>query len=516
MTSVAPARRTSWATIALLACVCVAAYLRLNALTEKPFWLDEAYSAFAAEKGFGFIFHVLPGYETHPPFYSALLRSWSLMAGESLLSYRAFGALAGILVLVVLWRGARRLASLLDRPAFSVVFPTVLIATVLPTFVEVSRTVRPYALLVLVSACACWAILRLADTDRDHGKLDRLAWLSYLACQVLFVWLHNLGLLYVAANGLFLLIALRPTRLFGQHRIPFLVGHFCAAVLILPALLILADQAPTWTQSTWLRFRPETLFGDLLMLFGLPGLIGLVVAALLAGWALSASDSSGRRILAGLMVAAVVPPILAIALTLMFAPVFLPRTLVASAVPLVLVLAAGADRNLVSRAATATFAISALFRAVQLQALPPEQDWYGVIAWIAPRMQPGDRIYAYPNEGALPLRFAMRDKAARLTVRPIPSDVPARDPSGWYPTGSRGVQSLPPWRLSEIAADAESRSTRTLWLLRLRKSSYDPDDSALKAFSAGRVEVARYRYNDIEIRGLRRSVSAPATQQPQP
>jgi mannosyltransferase len=514
MNAGARADRIVWRIAALAGAIAV--FLRIDGLTDKPFWLDEAYSAFAAEKGFAFIANVLPGYETHPPFYSALLRGWSLVAGQSLGSYRAFGAVTGVLTLSVMWFAARELSALLRRSAASIALPALVFAAVLPTFVEVSRTVRPYSLLVLTSACACWAILRLAREDREEGTLHRGAWLTYLACQILFVWLHNLGALYVAANGLFLLAVMSPARMIRDHGKPFVIGHVAVAALALPAILILADQAPTWAQSTWLRFRPENLFGDVVTLFGLPGLLGLVIAALLGGWALAGADAAGRRVLSGLLIAALVPPLLALGLTLLFAPVFLPRTLVASAAPLLLVLAAGADRRLVARAATAALAITALIRAVQLQALPPEQDWYGVIAWLSPRIQPGDRIYAYPNEGALPLRFALRDKGLSIVVRPIPGDVPARDPAGWYPTGSRGVQSLPPWRLAQIASDRESQATPTLWLLRLRQSSYDADDSAVRAFSVGRHEVTRYRYNDIEIRGLRRSAEAPAPQKAQP
>ena len=494
--------------------ILIALVLRTNGLTEKPFWLDEAYSAFAAEKGFAFIAKVLPGYETHPPFYSALLRCWILVTGDSLGSYRAVGAVTGLITLPVIWFAARELSGIPGRSTLSIALPATVLAAVLPTFVEVSRTVRPYSLLVLTSACACWAILRLARGDREEGQLHHGAWATYLASQLLFVWLHNLGALYVAASGLFLLTAVGPVRLFQNYLRPFVIGHIAVAALALPAILILADQAPTWTQSTWLRFRPENLFGDIVTLFGLPGLLGLVVAVLLIGWAFAGAEPAGRRVLGGLMIAAFTPPVLALILTIAIAPVFLPRTLVASAVPLLLVLAAAADRSLVSRAATAAFAITALIRAVQLQAQPPEQDWYGVIAWLSPRIQPGDRIYAYPNEAALPLRFALRDLRREIPVRPLPGDVPARDPAGWYPTGSRGVQSLPPHRLAEIAGDRVSTQTPTLWLLRLRKSSYDPDDNAVRIFSLERTEIARFRYNDIEIRGLKRSAKPPATEKP--
>ena len=498
----------------LVVALAIGFVLRSTDIAAKPFWLDEAYSAFAAEKGFAFIWFVLPGYETHPPLYSALLRLWTLIAGTGVQEYRLFGVIAGSATLVVIGLAARELAAILRRPELVLVIAAVLIAATLATFVEVSRTVRPYALIVFANACTFLAVLRIVRIEATEARLARWPFLAYLAGLVLLVWLHNLGALYAAAAALFLMIAIGPKRLLTRHAAAILAGHGVAAACMAPALLILADQAPTWASSTWLSFRPERLAEDMLTLFGLPGPFGLAVALLLSVLALRTTAAETRRMLWGLLLAALLPVALALALTIAIAPVFLPRTLVAAALPLILLMAAGVDRRLFTQVALAGFCVLSALRAVALQALPPEQDWYGVIAWLAPRMGAADAVYAYPNEGALPLRFALRDRNLRLRVRPLPTDIPARDHAGWYPTGSRGVQSLPPARLAELAADAESRRTPTIWLLRLRKSSYDPRDAAVRAFSAGRAEVARYRYNDIEIRGLRALAQPAPAQQP--
>ena len=44
-------------------------WFRWAGMTGEPLWLDEAYSAYAASKGFDFLWNVVPRYDTHPPFY---------------------------------------------------------------------------------------------------------------------------------------------------------------------------------------------------------------------------------------------------------------------------------------------------------------------------------------------------------------------------------------------------------------------------------------------------------------
>jgi hypothetical protein len=95
-------KTTYW--LALLSVLAVALWFRINGfVTGLPFWLDEAYSAYAADKGFEFIFTVLPGYETHPPFYSALLSAWTKIVGNSLFGFRSLGLVAGVLALPLFW-----------------------------------------------------------------------------------------------------------------------------------------------------------------------------------------------------------------------------------------------------------------------------------------------------------------------------------------------------------------------------------------------------------------------------
>ena len=135
----------------------------------------------------------------------------------------------------------------------------------------------------------------------------------------------------------------------------------------------------------------------------------------------------------------------------------------------------------------------------------PPQNWYGAVRWLATGYRPGDLVLAYPNEGALPFDRAVRDLGLVLPSRPIPTPVPSIGVGGWYPTGSRGVVSLPQRRLRAIARSPGVAAAPTVWLLRLGPWAYDKGDLFLRELSAGRRRVGRFRSGAIDIVGLRQA-----------
>lgn len=497
-----PALSRNRLALAILAGGLLAIFVRFNRLDAWPLSLDESYSAFGAGKGFAFIWHVLPGYETHPPLYSALLRCWMLIAGDSVRALRTFGSLIGLATLPVLWFAAREVALFVRRDAVIVPLCAVAFGAVLPSLVDLARFVRPYYMMILVYSVAVWALVRLARLHRTDGRLATVPWITYLVCLVLMVWLHNLGALYVMATVLAFVILVGPVTLFRKHRQAFVIGHGLAFLGALPALLILIDQAPTWTHSTWLAFVPASLPIQIMLIFGWPGWYLAVGGAVLAGFGLRAMGPDAKRLGSALLVMAILPILLSIALSVTISPVFLVRTLVSCSVPMLMLVALGANEGLWQRAGLAVMGVFVLIRLLQIQAMGPDQDFYGAVRWLTARVRPNDLVYAYPNEGALPLRNALRDLDRKVPIRAIPSEIPAHDPAGWYPTGSRGVQSLTPARLAQIAHDPISRRTPTIWLFRLGKRPYDLNDEFEKALGKDRRPVAHYEVNAIDIIGF--------------
>ena len=495
-------RRSGLALLVFLFAI-VAIGIRLNRLTIWPLSLDESYSAFGAANSFDFIWNVLPTYETHPPFYTALLRVWTLAVGNSLFGLRIFGVLIGLLTLAVVWFGAIEMARLSRRSHPGVAFPALTLAAVLPAMVDMTRFVRPYSLLILAYAVGIWAVLRLTTEHRDSGDLARRPWFAYLASLPLLIWLHNLGALYVFALVLALIVLIGPGALLRNHWRKFVVGHAIALVAALPALLLLRDQAGTWVQSTWLAFNPASLPFYVGLIFGWHGIFGVAAGLCLASIGLFYIASTNKSLAGAVLILALLPIILSILISYTIAPVFLVRTLIASTVAMILVMAVGASAGRLPRALLGIWLVFQIVTNIQIQQHAPDQNWYGSARWLAAHMGPQDVVYAYPNEGALPLRFALRDLKLDIPIRDIPAGIPAHDRDGWYPTGSRGVQSLTPKRLMEIADDKISRATPTIWLLRYNKRLYDKNDIFLGILTRERTEVSHFLDRDIDIREMR-------------
>lgn len=493
-----------------IAVLAIGLVVRLWAIGTEPMWLDEAYSAYAADHGFAFLWQTVPRYETHPPFYYSLLRLWTIVFGNGLLALRLLGAAAGLATLAVVALAARAAAQAIDCDAARarrLVIVAFALACVAIPLVEMARQVRPYPLMILAYAAATLLLLRIARTRTIGGG----GFIAYLLLVEATLWLHNMGPLYAVALTIALGCALIGQRL-GQRDWAWLIGgHIAVGLLYLPGFLILLNQAPTWVSTTWLRFSFASLGDHLPMLYAAPGWPCLA-AAILVALALTGIDSAGAgaRTAALLLALALVPLILSVALSVLVAPVFITRTMAPLIVPALLLYAIGAVawhdwRRWIGLGSALFLGANMLAVDYQARAQGNGQPWYELIAWLAPRFHPGDQIFAYPNEGALPLSYALRDTGEKMPIRAIPRAVPAFDEAGGhYVTGSRGVVSLPRWRLRGIARDASTQAVPTVWLLRLGPETYDPGDVFLDELRHGRHVSATFRAGAADLVGLTR------------
>jgi mannosyltransferase len=340
---------------------------------------------------------------------------------------------------------------------------------------------------------------------------------------VLVLWLHSLGPLFGLATFLALLIVV-PRRGLSRADWAWLAGgQVVAGLLYLPALAILASQAPTWVKSTWLQFEPSGVPDEVSYLYlnwnRWSRLLGLTVA--IASVLLLVRRRGGGRIAGALLVLALLPVALSILLSATVSPVFLTRTLSAATVPALLLIGYGLvwpGRWQLAALPVLLVLIAPMISVDKLHAGRPLQDWYGAIAWLTPRMAPGDTVWAYPNETALPLAYALRDQRRRMPLLSVPAPVPAFGSGGFNPSGSRGVISLYPAQIDRLMATPYAKAPPTIWLIREVAGLYDPDDAMPEALERDRVVIATFHVGDIDIIGLRRRdlarVATPEQAQP--
>jgi len=508
----------------LLAAVLIggfALWTRAWNIWAEPMWLDEGYSAYAAAQGWKFLWTVVPSYETHPPFYYSLLRLWTLIVGDGLVAHRLLGVLCGLATLGVTGLAAIRLIRLTgidERRAHFVLLGTAALVAVSPVMIWMSREVRPYPLMILAYAGATLALLQIAERRAAGLPLAGRAFALWLVCGWLMLWLHNLGPLYAGAMGLALLCVVRVRTMDKGDWLWFAGGHLAAILLWLPALYMLLDQAPEWVRATWLKYSSSNILRRAAYMFTGPRddfRIAAAVLALCGGAVLW--QARQRALLAALLLMALLPVTLSVLISATIAPVFIIRTMTPLAIPAFLLMGLGAAWSWKKRgwlvpaiaftwlaSAQASFDIEAR-RIVK-------RDWYRTVEWLRPRFRPGDVLFAYPNEGALPFDRAVRDYRLTMESRPIPTAVPSLNPppGSWYVSGSRGVPSLDRAHLRMIAEEPATRAVPTIWLLRLGPWAYDKGDVFLEELSKGRVEVGRFKDGAIEIVGLRREEILPA------
>jgi 4-amino-4-deoxy-L-arabinose transferase-like glycosyltransferase len=474
--------------------------LRLIGLFNDPFWLDEGYSREAVGRGLDYIWNVVPKFEAHPPLYYTLLWTWSRIAGTSIEGLRLLGAFASAGTLFVIALAARSLARLTNQPVHWVTAAAVGFAALSPEFFAMAQEVRTYPVLILAFAVGIAAVLWLAEGYRADKSLRLPPFALYILSITALPWLHNMGILFAFCLGLALVLLTAGVRLRWSRRdwAVMIVGHIVFGLAYLPAFAMMRDQSAAWADSTWLTFSASAVPDSLAELYGTGTVLGLVLAFVIAllgwmGWAKQARDEAGA-----LAILTLGPVLLAIGLSIAIAPVFLPRTLAPAGVPLALALALAIVSVRNARLIAVALALVMLMATIVQTQRPPAQNWRGAVAFIKRHAAQGDMVYAYPNDGALPYKFAARDAGLSIDIREIPGGFPSTDPTGLVTTGTRGVLTMPDWRLEQIAGDTMTSKARTIWLLRLG-AGFDRRDAFLNALKKRRKTAGRFQDGAIEV-----------------
>jgi len=236
--------RESGKNAALLLVVLIGAAARLYHLGTPTMWMDEMQALFGMQTPLSSIWEWTTRHEVHPPLFYLLLKAVSV-ADVSDAMLRLPEAVCGI---VSIW-----LTYLLGKEVHSE--ETGLFAAALLSgntlHIWLSRTLRPYALLILLCILA---LIRLVRVLRKEDNRDWM-WLFILNGAMLL--LHVEALLIIAGMGATLLAACIRGKV--RWRRLFQFGFF-AAIAFIPSVLVFitastrADMAAPFTHwKAWLR-----------------------------------------------------------------------------------------------------------------------------------------------------------------------------------------------------------------------------------------------------------------------
>ena len=223
----------------------LAAALRFYALGASSLWSDEGNTWALLSRSFTQIARDAAA-DIHPPGYYWLLKLWTMLFGTSAVGMRSFSALAGLLLVYVIYRlGLLLRAHKHDLPITALL--AAFLAAVNPFLIYYSQEARMYLLLTLASAALCWALLACLD------RKGRWGWglLGYIGAAVVGLWSHYTFPVVMIGAGLGYLCIVLPQP--GRWRAtwwPFALANLLAILAYLPWLPTAVDRLLHWPATT--------------------------------------------------------------------------------------------------------------------------------------------------------------------------------------------------------------------------------------------------------------------------
>jgi len=521
MNKPAPATHT-WNPVVpgFIAVFLLGAVLRFAWLGEQPLWIDEAYSVWYASRDWGYLWRIVPQIDPHPMFYYSLLKLWMVL-GDSETLLRLPAVLISILTLPLVFLLGRWVGG--EPRGDRVGLLGMLVFAVSSVQINFAQEARPYAFWIFAMAAAlaatAWLVRNPAEAVRPWRDWRRhpAAAAGYAALGIslsLLAWFHNTGFFYIAGIGLFCLgwwvVSLRCDR----HAFLNLLAALVLALLLyapnIPTLLMQAAHASetfwiaapdflTFLKTTlaalgiWdqqlLRWRWNFALDGVLCLFACAGVLGLWLR-------------SGGRFALLLLVTALAPLVLILAVTFLAKPVFMYRILLPMFVPLAVMMAAA---SLWFSRWSSSGLLAVVLAGIYALLLPGyymdpdrKEPWDRIAATLMQDSNGGSVIVS-PNSAALPLGYYLRRAGSDIELVSLPKDYPAMEANFSHPGGGDGVAGID-WQAIETLRAATGRADPDWVVLRSHKM-WDPD-GMVKAYLQQRYCLTRHEFpprNYLEV-----------------
>lgn len=497
-----------------LTCILVllALAVRVVGIGDRPLWLDEAYSAWFSSRGWHELWALVPTYEPHPPFYYSLLKLWRELFGGTAVALRASSIILAVFTIPVVIAASFELERQrpTGRPLLRAGVAAFLMACS-PFLIVLGQEARPYPLLILAYAISVLAVLRLTREFRQaDGAGSRASWLLLAAGTEVGLWAHALGAIY----ALCLAVAILPAGAVGSMPRARLVRGLAAvaavAALYVPCLLMMFGRTGDWGAG-WLSWQPIMLL-QLFTLNSVPAEMLTIASAVAALTMLLLVKRAFDGALAtrvwdsekALLVLWWGPTLVAVLISMIAIPIFLPRTLAGTLVPAYLAMAGALARSDKPRERSllgAALVLTLLPTAVQVALRPATEEWREVGSYLTRNVRPGDQVWLYPNDSALPLREAAPQ--ALTQARGIPGVYPATTFKGPVRAGSPAVVSVTPNQAQALATDPAVRGVPTIWLVTRQSALFDPAGDLTNALARVRTPGPVAEWGYISVRPYR-------------
>jgi hypothetical protein len=376
-----------------------------------------------------------------------------------------------------------------------------------PTLVEHGQEARPYALMAFAYGVAMLGLLRLLRTFADGGMGGWLDWALLAVGAELTLWSHALGLLYCGCIALALLPAWIGRAVPTQRYVRGIATAAVVALFYLPCVWLIAGRTHDWGTG-WLAWKPEMLL-TLFAIYGVPVEVLTIISAvaalilfLLAKRAIADGFATpGWTAERSLLLLWWGPPLLTAAISALYMPVFLPRTLTPTLVPCYLAVSAALARTPAAKerlALSVALGVTLLSATFAMALRPATEQWDKVDAFLQRNVARGDLVWLYPNDNSLPLRAA--GPASTYARRAIPAEYPALGVPGPIRAGSPAVVSLTREGAARFAAEAAAQRIPTIWLVEGQPDFSDPQRDVPNSLMRTRRAGIERRWGYITVR----------------
>ena len=194
------------------------------------------------------------------------------------------------------------------------------------------------------------------------------------------------------------------------------------------------------------------------------------------------------------------PPLLSALISAYFVPVFLVRTLAGTLVPAYLALAGAVARTPSPRERLLLpilICVTLLPSTFEAALRPAFEQWDQVASYLARNVAPGDQVWLYPSDSALPLASAGAKISA--PVRYLPAPFPTLGVTGPLRAGWPAMVSLTPEQARKIAADPSLRRVGTIWLVTRQSGVFDPHNDLPEALALVRQHGRAQEWGYISV-----------------
>lgn len=266
----------------LILLILLAFWLRLHNIDAFSFWTDEGLTPLRSGYSIPEIFSnkiiIQDGItnDTHPAFYFLIIHFTRQIFGETDFAFRFPSALAGVLLIPVMFQFGRRLRD--DWVGFVAAFLT----AVNPLYLWYANEARMYTIFVLLMAVASYALWRALEISGQQSAIinqptpttdQRLSITKYLIlyilCAGLTLYTHYFAVFIIAGQALFWVWILWQQ---GQKRL--ILGTAVIGLLIsIPLIPYTIPRLFYGTEANFSYVSPIIILQDVVRFFGLGNLV---------------------------------------------------------------------------------------------------------------------------------------------------------------------------------------------------------------------------------------------------